>query len=181
MRVATYQVGFAPTFYFALEMMDKHLIIDHVKEIAAQVTTAASLELVHIDIAGTKRDLVLRIFIDKDGGVNIDDCANVSRDIEAVLDAEDFIPSKYVLEVSSPGIERELYSLSDFVKFTGHLAKVKLKTEIDAQKTFVGKIVEVDDEKITIDDRTKGVVSFNYSDVEKANLRIDLAKEFKSR
>jgi len=171
-------VGFAPTFYFALETMDKHLIIEYVERIARQVAGPNNIELVHIDIAGTKRDLVLRIFIDKDGGVNIDDCANVSRDIEAVLDAEDLIPSKYVLEVSSPGIERELYSLSDFIKFTGQLVKVKLKTEIDGQKIFIGYIVEVDGSPITIDDRTKGSVSFDHSEVEKANLRIDLAKEF---
>ena len=161
--------------------MDKHLIIEHVTEIAARVTAASGIELVHVDISGTKRDLVLRIFIDKEGGVTLDDCSSVSRGVEEVLDSEDFIPSRYVLEVSSPGIERELYSLSDFVKFTGHLAKVKLKTEIDAQKTFVGNITNVEGNEITIEDRTKGAVSFDYSDVDKANLKIDLAKEFGSR
>ena len=105
----------------------------------------------------------------------------MSRGVEEVLDSEDFIPSRYVLEVSSPGIERELYSLGDFVKFTGRLAKVKTKTAIDAQKTFVGPITGVDGNRITIDDRTKGTVSFDYSDVDKANLKIDLAKEFGGR
>src|SRR5580765_1386808 len=135
--------------------MDKHLIIEHVTEIAARVTAASGIELVHVDISGTKRDLVVRIFIDKEGGVTLDDCSGVSRGVEEVLDNEDFIPSRYVLEVSSPGIERELYSLADFVKFTGHLAKVKLKAEIDGQKTFVGKITAVEDNKINVDDRTK--------------------------
>ena len=161
--------------------MDKHLIVEHVTGIAARVAEAAGIELVHIDIAGTKRDLVVRIYIDKEGGVTIDDCSSVSRGVEDVLDSEDFILSRYVLEVSSPGIERELYSLSDFVKFTGQLTKVKLKTEIDGQKTFVGPITEVDGENITLDDRTKGVVSFSYADVDKANLKIDLAKEFGGR
>jgi ribosome maturation factor RimP len=111
----------------------------------------------------------------------LDDCSNMSRAIEDVLDSEDIIPSKYVLEVSSPGIERELYSLNDFIKFSGRLAKVKLKTELDGQKTFVGSITEVNGDKITIDDRTKGNTTFSYSDVEKANLKIDLAKEFGQR
>ncbi|CAN5568718.1 ribosome maturation factor RimP [soil metagenome] len=158
--------------------MDKHLIVEHVSKIAARVAEASGIELVHIDISGTKRDLVVRIFIDKEGGVTIEDCSMVSRGVEDVLDTEDFIPTRYVLEVSSPGIERELYSLSDFVKFTGHLAKAKLKNEIDGQKTFVGPILEVDENKITIDDRTKGIVSFTFDDVAKANLKIDLAKEF---
>ena len=158
--------------------MDKHLITEYVGKVAGKAASAAGIDLVHVEIAGTKRDAVVRLYIDKEGGVTIDDCSSVSRAIEEVLDSEDVIPSKYVLEVSSPGIERELYSLSDFVKFTGSLAKVKLNTEIDGQKTFVGTIVEVDGDKITIDDRTKGSTAFTYSDVSKANLKIDLAKEF---
>ena len=159
--------------------MDKHLIIETVRKIAEGITGESGIEVVHIDLAGTKRDAVLRIYIDKEGGVTIDDCSNVSRGIEAVLDADDnLIPSKYVLEVSSPGIERELYSLNDFRKFSGHLAKVKTKTVIEDQKTFVGPISVVDGDTITIDDRTKGKVQFEYSDVDKANLKIDLSKEF---
>ena len=158
--------------------MDKGLIIERVEAIARQVVEAKGIELVHVDIAGTKRDAVIRIYIDKDGGVTLDDCSGVSRGVEEVVDSEDFIPSRYVLEVSSPGIERQLYSLSDFVKFTGQLAKVKTKREIEGQKTFVGNIVGIDGEMITIDDRTKGVVSFEYSEVDKANLKIDLTKEF---
>lgn len=148
-----------------------------VEEIALKAVADSDIELVHVEIAGVKRDQVIRVYIDKAGGVTLDDCSAVSQRIEEVLDAEDLIPSKYVLEVSSPGIERQLYSLGDFVKFTGQLAKVKLKNEIDGQKTFVGTIVSVDGNTITFDDRTNGSVKFNYSDVEKANLKIDLAKE----
>jgi len=161
--------------------MDKYLITEHVNKIATKVAKAVGIELVHVEIAGTKRDVVVRIYIDKKGGVTIEDCSIVSRSVEEVLDSEDFIPSKYVLEVSSPGIERQLYSLNDFVKFAGHLAKVKTNTEIDGQKTFVGPITQVDGETITVDDRTKGIVSFAFSDVAKANLKIDLAKEFGGR
>jgi len=158
--------------------MDKGLITEYVEKVARQVAEAANIELVHVEVAGTKRDAVVRIFIDKEGGVTLDDCSSVSRSIEQVLDSEDRIASKYVLEVSSPGIERQLYSARDFVRFTGQLAKVKLKTEIDGQKTFVGKITNVEGDQITIDDRTKGSTTFDHSDVDKANLKIDLAKEF---
>ena len=158
------------------------MIIERVKDIAAKIAGESGIELVHVDLAGTKRDAVLRIYIDKEGGVTIEDCSNISRSIEAVLDVEEhLIPSKYVLEVSSPGIERELYSLNDFRKFSGQLAKVKTRNGIDGQKTFVGQIVAVEDDKITIDDRTKGMVGFDYSDVDKANLKIDLSKEFGRR
>ncbi len=161
--------------------MDKHLITERIEKIAVQVAGASGIELVHIEVAGTKRDAVLRIYIDKDGGVTLDDCSLVSRGIEEILDAEDFIPSRYVLEVSSPGIERQLYSLADFAKFTGHLAKVKLKTDIDGQKTFVGTINKVNGGKISFEDRTRGKMTFDYSDVDKANLKIDLSKEFGSK
>jgi ribosome maturation factor RimP len=173
--------GFRTRFFIfagkAFEM-EGSSILEKVEKIARDAAADSGVELVHVELAGTKRDQVLRIYIDKEGGVTIEDCTNVSQSVETVLDADDFIPGKYVLEVSSPGIERQLYSLADLVKFTGHLAKVKTKTAIAGQKTFVGVITAVDGEDVTIDDRTNGTVTFPYSDVEKANLKIDLAKEF---
>lgn len=176
-------MGFAPTFYFARLFqrcfeMELRSISERVREIASQAVKDSEIELVHVEIAGVKRDQVFRVYIDKAGGVTLDDCSAVSQKIEDVLDAEDFIPSKYVLEVSSPGIERQLYRQADFVKFIGRLAKLKLKKEIDGQKVFVGTINGVDGDVITFDDRTVGEVKFDYADVEKANLKIDLAKEF---
>jgi ribosome maturation factor RimP len=159
--------------------MDNHLITEQVTKIADRVATANGIELVHVDITGTKRDLVLRVYIDKEGGVTLDDCSAISREIESILDVEDLIPSRYVLEVSSPGIERQLYSLADFKKFEGRLVKLKTKTEFDGQKTFIGTIMGVDDNIINIEDRIRGAVSFDYSDISKANLKIDLSKEFK--
>ena len=159
--------------------MDQQGLTTRVRGIAQKVADTRGVELVNVEIAGTKRDSVLRIYIDKPEGVTLDDCSLFSRDVEAVLDIEDFIPSKYVLEVSSPGIERELYSVDDFRRFDGRLVKVKTKEEIDGQKTFVGTITGVDDEgMITVEDRTRGAVSFGFADIAKANLKIDLSKEF---
>jgi len=161
--------------------MEGSSILERVEKIARAAAADSGVELVHVELAGIKRDQVVRVYIDKEGGVTIDDCTNVSHTVETVLDADDFIPGKYVLEVSSPGIERQLYSLGDFVKFAGQLSKVKTKTDIDGQKTFVGVITAVDGEDITLDDRTRGTVTFPYSMVDKANLKIDLVKEFSSK
>ena len=158
--------------------MDKQHVSTRVENIAAKIAADTGLELVHVDIAGTKRDVIVRLYIDKPEGVTLDDCSQFSRAVEELLDTEDLIPSRYVLEVSSPGIERELYSLADFVKFIGRLAKVKTNIEIDGQKTFVGNIAEAGDEQIVIEDRTRGRITFNFVDVAKANLKIDLSKEF---
>ena len=161
--------------------METGSIAERVRSIAEKAANDVGVELVHIEIAGTKRDSVVRIFIDKPDGVSLEDCSRVSREIEDVLDVEDFIPSRYVLEVSSPGIERELYSIEDFRRFTGRLAKVKTSVDIEGQKTFVGPITGVDGNTISIDDRTHGPVSLDYEQVVKANLKIDLSKEFGGR
>jgi ribosome maturation factor RimP len=161
--------------------MDKESITERVRAIAGRAAGENGAELVHVEIAGTKRDAVVRIYIDKEGGVTLEDCSTVSRDVEAILDEEDLIASRYVLEVSSPGIERELYSISDFEKFAGQLIKVKTRDAIDGQKTFVGNIVAVAGNTISIQDRIRGVMNFDHSDIAKANLKIDLSKEFKGR
>lgn len=161
--------------------MESSSILERVEKIARRAAAGNGVDLVHVELAGIKRDQVVRIYIDKEGGVTIDDCTRVSHLIETVLDADDFIPGKYVLEVSSPGIERQLYSLADFARFEGQLAKIKTKTDINGQKTFVGAITAVDGDEITIDDRTRGSVTFPYRIVDKANLKIDLAKEFSSK
>jgi ribosome maturation factor RimP len=174
-------VGFAPTFYFGLKMVDHLPIAARVNAIAESVAQTQGVELVHSEIVGSKRDSLLRIYIDKDGGVGIDDCSRFSSAVEELLDAEDLIPWAYVLEISSPGIERELYSLKDFVRFVGELAKVKTRTEIGGQKSFIGRIERVEGEEIVFEDRTSGEVRIPFGNVEKANLKIDLAKELKGR
>ena len=156
-----------------------HLIEERIREIAARVAEEKKLELVHAQIVGANKGLTVRVFIDKPGGVTHEDCSAVSRQLDAVFDAEDFISSAYVLEVSSPGLERELYNLKDFERFVGKLAKVKTKNQINGQKNFRGRIADVKGEEIIFDDKTSGTVRFQHSAVVKANLEIDLEEELK--
>lgn len=159
--------------------MSQQKIDERIREIAAGSAKKNDLELVHVQAKGAKSNLTIRVFIDKEGGVTHDDCVRVSREIEAVLDAEDFIPSTYLLEVSSPGLERELFRLNDFEKFAGEKAKVRTHAPIDGQRNFRGRIVKVEGEKIVFEDKTSGEVSFSYSEVAKANLEIDFERELK--
>jgi len=168
-----------PLFIWAKDNAMKNSVSEQVREIAARVAEENDLEFVHAETTGANKNLTIRVFIDKKGGVTHEDCALVSRNIETILDAGDVIPSAYVLEVSSPGLERGLYSLKDFEKFVGHLAKVKTEMPIDEQKNFRGRIIGIKDEAIIFDDKTKGEVSFPYSAVAKANLEIDLEAELK--
>lgn len=159
--------------------MEKGWLTEKVKEIALQIVEEEGLELVHVEIVGLSRKPIVRIYIDKPEGVTLDDCANVSRKVGSVLDREDFITTSYLLEVSSPGIERRLYSLKDFERFVGHLAKIRISQPINGQKNFRGQIKSVNGDQISFVDRTSGEVKINYALVEKANLEIDLEKEFK--
>ncbi len=172
-------MGFAPTFYFALKKMGKQSIEQRVREIAAQVAEENNLELVHSEVVGAIKNRTIRFFIDKPAGVTHEDCAKVSSQVENILDEEDFIPTAYTLEVSSPGLERGLYSLMDFEKFTGKAARLKTYQAINGQKNFSGKIVGIEDGEIVFEDKTIGSMKISFSAIAKANLEIDLEEEFK--
>jgi ribosome maturation factor RimP len=162
-------------------MSSKPIVSERIQEMAAQVAADNAVELVHVEEKGTGKSRTLRVFIDKPEGVSIEDCSTVSRQLSDLLDAEDLIHTEYILEVSSPGLERELYSLKDFERFAGSLAKVKTHKPVNGQKNFRGKITKVEGEEIFFDDRTSGEVSFPYEAVAKANLEFDLEAELKSK
>src|SRR5438270_9235609 len=134
--------------------METASVADRVIEIAEQAAIDHGLELVHAEVAGPEGRPVVRVFIDKPGGVTHDDCSDVSTQIGTVLDVEDFIHSAYTLEVSSPGLERGLYKLADFERFTGSMAKIKTRRAIGNQRNFRGRIVGVDMDNVIFEDRT---------------------------
>lgn len=161
--------------------MGKEFIEERIRQIAEEIAEKFGYELVHVEKKGAGKNQVVRVFIDKKGGISHADCSLFSNEFGGILDLEDLIPTEYTLEVSSPGLERELYSLKDFEKFAGNLAKVKLKTPIDGQKNFRGRILKVEDDEIFFSDKTVGEVNFPYRIVNKANLEIDLEEELKRK
>jgi ribosome maturation factor RimP len=174
-------VGFVPTFYFGFKTMQRDPIAERIDKIAAQAAKENGVEFVHSEIVGSKRNMTVRIYIDKPQGVTLEDCSIVSRGIEDVIDADDFIPSPYVLEVSSPGLERPLFSIQDFEKFAGKKAKVKTSEAIDGQANFNGRIAAVEGSEIVFEDKTNGTVRIPFEKVAKANLKVDLSEEFKKK
>ena len=94
-------------------------IESRVRGIARRAAEERGLELVHVEFAGGARAPIVRVFIDKPGGVTHADCSELSTYVSTVLDVEDFIPAAYTLEVSSPGLERGLYGREDFERFAG--------------------------------------------------------------
>jgi ribosome maturation factor RimP len=174
-------VGFVPTFYFGFKTMQQDSIVAKIDKIAAEAAAQNGVEFVHSEIVGSLRNAVVRIYIDKPNGVTIEDCSTVSRAMEAVMDAEDFMPSAYVLEISSPGLERPLFKLADFEKFGGKKAKVKASEPIDGQANFNGHIAGVEGDEVLFEDKTNGSVRIPFDKIVKANLKVDLAEEFKKK
>jgi len=159
--------------------METASVAARIKQIAEQAAIDHGLELVHTEVAGPENNPILRVFIDKPGGVTHDDCSGVSTQIGTVLDVEDFIHATYTLEVSSPGIERGLFKLADYARFTGSAAKIKTRVAVGNQRNFRGIISGVENESIVFDDRTSGRVEIPFKSIAKANLEVDVENEFR--
>ncbi|HKP39263.1 MAG TPA: ribosome maturation factor RimP [Pyrinomonadaceae bacterium] len=159
--------------------MDQGSVADRIRQLAEQTAIDHGLELVHAEVAGPEGHPIVRVFIDKPGGVTHDDCSEVSHYLGTVLDVEDFIHSAYTLEVSSPGLERGLYKRADYERFAGSTAKLKTRVAFKGQRNFRGRIAGVEGDAVVFEDRTSGRVTIPLGDIAKANLEIDVQDEFK--
>jgi ribosome maturation factor RimP len=123
-----------------------------VEEEIEKIVSSEGLELVHIEYRKQGRAWLLRIDIDKEGGVTLADCELVSHQVGAYLDVEDVVPAEYELQVSSPGLDRKFYKPSDYAKFTGRLVRVKTSQPVRGLHVIVGKLKEFDGAKIVVTD-----------------------------
>jgi ribosome maturation factor RimP len=149
------------------------------RDVAAEVLARHNFELVHAEVAGPKHNPLFTVFIDKPGGITLDDCGKASREIEALLDEVEHIPETYVLEVSSPGIERGLYSLADFERFKGQEARLRLKMPVDGRRNVTGMIGEVKGSSVIIAEAGEPI-EVAFDSIKKANLKVDLDQEIKN-
>ena len=117
-----------------------------------KIVTSEGLELVHIEYKRQGRGFLLRVDIDKDGGVTLEDCQSVSQQVSTYLDVDDVVPAEYELQVSSPGLDRKFYRDSDYRKFLGRLVRVKTSKAIRGLHVIVGKLKEFDGNEIVVTD-----------------------------
>jgi ribosome maturation factor RimP len=151
-----------------------------VREVVERVAASSGLEVVEIEMRGTGGNRMLRIFIDKPGGVTHEDCAQLSREVGTILDVEDLVPGgSYVLEVSSPGLDRKLSRPVDYQRFVGSRVKLTTRNPVNGQRHFVGWIEGFQDGRVTLDlarGRQKAEnpdaarLEVELSNIEKANL-----------
>jgi ribosome maturation factor RimP len=125
--------------------------LERVRGIVERVAASSGLELVEVELRGGGKSRMLRITIDKPGGVTHEDCANLSREVGTILDVEDAVPGgSYLLEVSSPGLDRALKQASDFERFAGSLVKLTTREPVDGNQHFEGRLEGFRDGRITL-------------------------------
>ncbi len=132
--------------------------MDKVRAVATRVASPWGLEVFDVQYKREGQGWIVRVLIDRPGpaanaeeSVSIEDCTNVSRELSAILDVEDFIPAAYTLEVSSPGLDRPLRRAEDYRRFAGRLARVVTREPVDAQTFFRGRLGGVEGEAVVID------------------------------
>lgn len=125
---------------------------EQVEQQIHRIVESEGLELVHIDYRKQGRGFLLRIDIDKEGGVTVDDCTLVSQQVSTWMDVEDPIPAEFELQVSSPGLDRKFYKMADYEKFTGRLVRVKTSRAIRGLHVIVGRLKEFDGANVVVTD-----------------------------
>lgn len=124
--------------------------LQELQAILAPVVEAMEFQCWGIEFISQGRHSVLRVFIEHEQGISVDDCEKVSRQLSAVLDVEDPIASEYMLEVSSPGMDRPLFTLEQFAAYVGHLVKIKTRVAIEERRNFQGVLRGVEDQDVVV-------------------------------
>jgi|SRR5947209_4636104 ribosome maturation factor RimP len=155
---------------------------EKVQAVVERVAASMGLELVEVELRGGGKARMLRIFIDKPAGVTHEDCAKLSREVSTILDVEDAVPGgSYVLEVSSPGLDRKLFRAADFERFQGSRVKLTTHMPVNGNRHFEGRLEHFESGKLTLDlaearkkfrpqPGTGQKLEIELANVEKANL-----------
>ena len=138
-------------------------------KLAEPVVESHGMELVDVEFRREPTGWVLRLFVDKEGGVNLDDCSLVSREVGKVIEVEELIERHYNLEVSSPGLTRRIKKLTDFDRFKGKFIKIKCYEAVHGGKKIVGKLLGVDGDDVVLE-RDAKELKIAYKNIAKANL-----------
>ena len=148
-------------------MADKLTLLE---ELIGPIAESFGCELWGLHFNVQQKKSMLTIFIDKlPDGVSIEDCERVSRQVASVLDVEDIIPGEYVLEVSSPGMDRKLFKLNQYQRFVGHKVSIRLRVSFEGRKKFSGLLKGVEDEDVVVEvDNEEYLLPFEL--IDKANI-----------
>ena len=149
-------------------------ILARVRPMAREILEFAGMELVHLEMKREPGGLLLRLYIDKQGGVSLDDCARISRQLSAQLDVEDPIEGRYTLEVSSPGLDRPLFTDHDFARFAGRQIRLSTHVPLDGRRHFQGRLEGIVDGSVRVTLEGGREVSIPRDQVARARLEVEI-------
>ncbi len=146
------------------------MLEEKLARLVASAVEALGLELVGVEYFAQGAHSVLRVYIDSEQGITLDDCGRVSHQLSGVLEVEDPIRGKFNLEVSSPGLDRPLFTLAHFERFIGQAVKLRLRQPVNGQRKFKGVIEAIEDGHIQIALDDSQALELEIDEIEKANL-----------
>jgi len=150
--------------------------LEKIRAIAERVAGSEGLTLVDVELKGGHSNALLRVYIDKPGGVTHGDCELVSEQLSAILDVEDPFPSRYTLEVSSPGLDRKLVWPGDFEHFAGRRARLVLRDPIGDQKVLEGRLAGIASGRVRLEADRTGLMEVELENISKAQLIVEIGK-----
>lgn len=150
-------------------MADLTLVTKQVSDLVEPILDELGFELIDVEYLTDRGRWVLRLYIDREGGVTIDDCAKVSNELGDLIDIKNIIEHEYFLEVSSPGLNRPLKKEADFIRVIGKKVKVRTKTPLNGQRNFMGVLKDFKERELHIQSEGQ-LITVAWSDIEKANL-----------
>jgi ribosome maturation factor RimP len=148
--------------------------LEKITAMAERVVASEGMTLVDLELKGGRGSMLLRVYIDRQGGVSHADCALVSEQLSALLDVEDPFPYSYTLEVSSPGLTRKLVKASDYVHFTGRKARVVVREPVDNQKVLEGRLAGYEGGRVRLDLGEAGLRELDLTNIQKAQLVVEI-------
>jgi ribosome maturation factor RimP len=190
LRRVTHQSGRKPTFLLLAPvfsdrvriqkfpacgyLIEMAVDIEKIREMAERVAASEGLVLFDVEVKGGGSNQLLRIYIDKPQGVSHADCQAVSEQMSALLDVEDLFPGKYLLEVSSPGLDRQLVKPSDFEYFAGRRARIVLRDPLENHRVLEGHLAGVQSGRVRLDVGQGEIREFDLARISKARLVVEV-------
>jgi ribosome maturation factor RimP len=156
-----------------IALVERDATIAMLRQTVEPLLAAEGMSLVDLQWCRRGRRWVLTLFIDKAGGVTLDDCAHISRQVGERIDVDNLIDHAYTLEVSSPGLDRPLRTLADCERFRGHLVRIRTTMPIQGRSTVVGRLTGVEGQSVLVEAQRAGIVPIPWTQIKDARLEVE--------
>ena len=155
-------MGFMPIFCLGI-------MLNRLRELIQPIAEAFQKTLWGIEVLSSGKSSIVRVYIDSSKGVNVEECADISRQISSLLDVESFLPERYVLEVSSPGLNRKLFEISQYSAYIGEKVRISLKAPFEERKNYSGILTKIEEYDVVIESGDEEF-TFPFEVIEKGHL-----------